>query len=277
MINEVLFRVSVKSPWEGEFPPDELRCILKSIEESFNSIIKRKKGKTREEIGLLTKVKPGSSVVEFRSITADGKHTDNGDYALRLIQSTLNDTKEKPTEMLLTPEERVIINNFCEVYEKIGRKYPIVTSIENKTLELDDQWESNAKRLTKSKLEEKNVELWGRLMEGDFRLGKYSCKLVMLNHEVISCKYNHKMEDIIAKHLQPLKRDIVVKGIERKGPGMTPVLDITEIIPQADLFNMDRISAEMENTDRFLGIISNIPETADELTNKMIKTTWGDE
>lgn len=277
MDKELVFRVSVKSPWEGELPPDELRCILKSIEDSFNAIIKRKKGKSKEEIGLLAKVIAGSSAVEFRSITVDGGHTDKGDNALRLIQDTLNDTKERPTKMLLTPEERKIIDNFREVYEKIGGKYSIITAIENKIMELDDLWNENAENLTKSELQEKEVALWGKLMEGDFRLGKYSCKLVLLTGEVMSCKYSHEMEDVVAKHLQPLNRDVVVKGIERKEAEKNPVLDIIEIISQANLFDTDKIPTEKKDPDRFLGIIADVPETADELTEKMIKATWGDE
>jgi|GEM_PF-6076667 len=277
MDNKVVFRALVKSPWEGELPIDELRHILQTVEKTFYGIGGKNKGKPIEGVRLLAKVIAGSCAVECRTISTDETPTSEGDNRLRLLQRTLTRVKEKPTEMALTPEERKIIINFREMFEMIGKKYPVTTAIGDNILELDDLWNENAENLTKSELQEKEVALWGKLMEGDFRLGKYSCKLVLLTGEVMACKYSHEMEDVVAKHLQPLKRDVVVKGIERKEAEKNPVLHIVEIIPQTDLFNMDKIPTEKKDPDRFLGIIADVEETADELTEKMIKATWGDE
>ncbi len=276
---EELFTVKIKTPLEGELPTDYFRDVLERVEKAFHKALGRDPRGRKKDLRILARVEKGSTELQFRTGNLDGESMPEGASAWPFIHAALSNVNKLPEEEPRTETEYAVIRQFLDLGRKISQYYPLEIGVgTGKTdLPIDKNWVRKAATITYQKTAEKETALWGKLMEGDFREDKYSCKLVFLDGREIQCTYPAELEDDIANHLQKLNRDVVVKGLEKGVTGKKSRFEIKEIIPQVQLFDLIEPLTPEEDPDEFLGLLAEIPESAEELTEKMIKTAWGEE
>lgn len=276
---EEVYTVKIKTRLEGELPTDYFRDVLLTVEKAFYKALGRDPRGRKKDFRILARVEKGSTELQFRTGHLDGKSTPEGRSAWPVIHAALSNVYKLSEKEPRTETEYGVILSFLELGTKIARSYPLEVGVGagKPDLIIDNNWVRKAKAITYQKTAKKETALWGKLMEGDFREDKYSCKLVFLDGSEIPCTYPPELEDNIATHLQKLNRDVVVKGVEKKVRGKPARFEIKEIVPQVQLFDLMEPLTREEYPDEFLGLLAEIPESAEELTEKMIKTAWGEE
>jgi hypothetical protein len=277
---EGVFIIKVETPTKGEIPADELRVILNVVEGAFARVLGYERRGPAKKVQVLVRIKEASTDVISRTVRSDGSPLPEGAEACKAIYGVLNSIKERPDITHLPDADYAVIKPFIDLTSKIGKKYPVKVTLEEKApgLELDSAWVDAASAIFPIiPAQEKEVTVWGKLLEGDFREGKYTCKLILPNGTEKKCVYSPALEEDIAKHLQPLNRDVVVKGVEKKGGKKREALEIRRIYPQTGLFGLEDIVESDEDPNRFLGLLADVGLTADELTKRMIEDAWGGE
>jgi len=264
------FRIILKGgKYKGEIPTDDIKLILESIDAAYYHLLGfGRSPHRRQKIEILIKTIEGSVGIEWSVNCSDEK---------------IREKSEKPWEEIIefirNPENAKEEDMYALIsllqLKKIGRnRYErIIFSYNGREEELKPEWiDKTEKFINAQKKEAGKVILWGKLMEGDFRDGKFKCRLISLEGREVRCIYPQRLEERIHYFLHPLRRDVIINGIRQ--PNNT--IEIIEIEGQGSLFDYKIDTTENPSIEKFFGVAKHIEGSADEITDWMKKTIWGE-
>lgn len=277
MESQSVLRVKIKTRLEGELEAGELENVLERVISAFYGLFERKR-KAKQYVKLYVRLEPGCTDVTFRADTKEATFKQASEENWAKILNVLSEHKEIPPHKRISETEYEILKQFAGIRKGIRTKVPVSIKGGDNGIEvtLEEEWANKILDLPLIREKEKMVTTWGKLLEGDFRdRDKFTCKLVTLEGKEFNCTYAPEIEEIIANHLIPLNRDVVIKGIEKKLRKRAEI-EIKEITHQNELFKEGITQPISEETPRFLGIWEGIKKPADELAKEIIEAAWGE-
>ncbi len=124
----------------------------------------------------------------------------------------------------------------------------------------------------------KAMKISGAIVEIDSSKGKCKIKSPLLGK--IDCTYPIHLEEKLCELLKPLRKSVVAEGEMEFDPktGKYKIFHIQKIQSAADYYSQKKEQPTPTNWRKFAGSLKNVsPEkSADEITNWMIETIWGD-